>query len=151
MTDLLPAFGEIRTAMAINGTLIPMTPGQVTISGESTDSLDVIISSASGRVRGGVTNAAGTPSAGARVVLVPEEKYRGVRTYYQVTSSDQNGSFSLKSIPPGNYTMFAWDTVETGSYFNRDFMRPFEEKGTPVVVEPKMESVLRLPIIENQK
>ena len=121
MTDFLPDPGEIRLAVSVNGVLAPMTPGQSTVSSGSQDSLDIVISAASGRLKGTVTDANGAPFPAARVVLVPEEKLRSIRPYYQITSSDQNGSFSIRGIPPGLYSLFAWDTVDTGAYFNRDF------------------------------
>jgi hypothetical protein len=132
------------------GKLYPMTPGQITVSSGSQDSLDIVISAASGNLKGTVRNAAGAPFPAARVVLAPEEKFRGIRPLYQVISSDQNGSFSIRGIPPGHYTLFAWDSVETGAYFNRDFMRPYEARGVPVEIEPRVESSVRAQVIEHE-
>jgi hypothetical protein len=147
MTDLLPDPGEIRAAVAVQGKLAPMTPGQIIVAAESKDTLDIVVSSATGSLRGNSINVAGEPFPAARVVLVPEEKLRGIRPYYQVTTSDQNGSISLTGIPPGTYTAFAWDVVEPGAYFNRDFMRKYEERGVPIQIEPRKESTTRIPVI----
>ena len=148
MTDSLPDTGEIRPALAANGVLLPMTPGQIVISPDAKDSLDIVISAASGRLKGTVTGADGKPFPAARVVLAPEEKFRGIRPLYKVTTSDQSGEFSLRGIPPGSYTLFAWDVIDTGAYFNRDFMRPYEGSGAPVVIEPRVESTARTLVIE---
>jgi hypothetical protein len=147
MTDLLPDPGEIRTAVAVQGKLAPMTPGQIIVAPETKDTLDIVVSSATGSLRGNSINVAGELFPAARVVLVPEEKLRGVRPYFQVTTSDQNGSISLTGIPPGTYTAFAWDAVEPGAYYNRDFMRKYAERGVPVQIEPGKESTARIPVI----
>ena len=149
MTDSLPDPGEIRLTLSMNGVLAPITPGQIVIASDSKDSLDIVISAASGRIKGTATDAAGAPFPAARVVLVPEEKYRGIRPYYQVTTSDQTGAFSIRGIPPGSYSLFAWEVIENGAYYNRDFMRPFEGRGVPVVIEPRIESTGRVQVIGN--
>jgi hypothetical protein len=149
MTDSLPDPGEIRPALASNGVLLPMTPGQILISPDSKDSLDVVISAASGRLKGTVTDAGGKPFPAARVVLAPEEKFRGIRPLYRVTTSDQSGGFSIRGIPPGSYTLFAWDVIDTGAYYNREFMRLYEGDGVPVVIEPKIESTVSAQVIEH--
>gem|GEM_PF-4974853 len=79
-----------------------------------------------------------------------EETLRGIRPYYKAKSADQDGGFSIRGVPPGNYTLFAWDVVDTSAYYNRDFIRPYESRGVPVVIEPKAESVMRVKVIENE-
>jgi hypothetical protein len=148
MSDSLPDPGEIRPALASNGVLLPMTPGQILISPDSKDSPDIVISAATGGLKGTVTSAAGKPFPSARVVLAPEEKFRGIRPLFKVTTSDQSGEFSIHGIPPGSYTLFVWDVIDTGAYFNREFMRPYEASGVPVVIEPKVESVVHAQVIE---
>jgi hypothetical protein len=150
MTDSLPDPGEIRPALASNGVLLPMTPGQILISPDSKDSVDVVISAASGRLKGTVTDAGGKPFSAARVVLAPEEKFRGIRPLYKVTTSDQSGEFSIRGIPPGSYTLFVWDVIDTGAYYNREFMRPYEGSGVPVVIEQKIESTVSAQVIEHR-
>jgi hypothetical protein len=150
MTDSFADPGEIRPALASNGVLLPMTPGQILISSDSKDSLDIVISASSGRLKGNVSNADGKPFPAARVVLAPEEKFRGIRPLYKVTTSDQSGEFSLRGIPPGSYKLFAWDVIDTGAYYNREFMRPYEADGVPVVIEPKVESTVSAQVIEHK-
>jgi hypothetical protein len=51
-------------------------------------------------------------------------------------SSDQDGHFTLTTIPPGDYKLFAWEDLEFGAYNNPDMLRKYENLGTPVNVEP---------------
>jgi hypothetical protein len=150
MTDSFPDPGEIRPAVTSSGGLLPMTPGQILIATESKDSLEVVISGASGSLKGTVNDAGGKPFPAARVVLAPEEKFRGIRPLYKVATSDQSGEFVFRGISPGSYILFAWDVIENGAYYNRDFMRPYEGNGVPVVIEPKVESIVRAQVIQRE-
>lgn len=67
---------------------------------------------------------------------------------YKVTTSNQSRELSIRRIPPGSYTLFAWDVIDTGAYFNRKFMRPHERGGVPVVAEPKIKSNVFALVIE---
>lgn len=102
------------------------------ISGPVT--LDLVVSPKGGRVEGAVTDHA-QPVADATVVFVPEEKFRKVREHFAVATSDQRGHFTVRGIAPGAYTVFAWQDVEDGLYYDADFLRSQESNGTPVKVE----------------
>ena len=52
-----------------------------------------------------------------------------------VQTTDSIGAFVFRDIPPGNYKLFAWESVESGAWQDPDFMRPFESRGIPVHIE----------------
>jgi hypothetical protein len=57
----------------------------------------------------GVALTEGKPRGGARVVLVPENR---IETDYRLDQSDSDGTFTLGTIPPGDYFLIAlqnWD------------------------------------------
>jgi len=68
----------------------------------------------------------------AAVVAVPEEKYRKLPDHFVVGSTDQNGRFILRGLPPGSYTLYAWQDVEEGVYHDPDFLKSQEANGTGV-------------------
>jgi hypothetical protein len=68
----------------------------------------------------------------AAVVAVPEEKYRKLPDHFVVGSTDQNGRFILRGLPPGSYTLYAWQDVEEGVYHDPDFLKSQEANGTAV-------------------
>jgi hypothetical protein len=49
-------------------------------------------------------------------------------------------------ITPGDYTLFAWETVERGAYMDPDFLRPYKDRGKPIRVDEgsKLNSQLEL-------
>jgi protocatechuate 3,4-dioxygenase beta subunit len=91
--------------------------------------LDLVISAAGGIAEGIVVNPKGEPSPNAVVVAVPEARLRGRLDHYRKTVSDQSGRFRLPGIRPGEYTLFAWETVDGEAYYNPDFLKSYEGQG----------------------
>ncbi len=75
------------------------------------------------------------PVTNAVVVAVPEEKYRNLFDHFGTGQTDQNGRFTLHGIPPGSYTLYAWQDVEENVYRDADFLKSQEANGTPLKVE----------------
>jgi uncharacterized surface anchored protein len=117
--------------------------GAVGLSAEDQAFLELVISSGTGRVNGTITGAQRT----AQVVLVPEEKLRDKTGLYKTTVTDQAGKFSFRGIPPGDYSIFAWDYVEQGAFYDRNFLKTYETKAAPVHIEPKSESTVSMDVI----
>jgi hypothetical protein len=91
--------------------------------------LDLVASMNGASVEGVVTNATGEPVADAVVVAVPEARYRRLSDHYRKATSDQNGRIRLRGLPPGDYTIFAWEGIEGEAYLNPDFIRNYEAQG----------------------
>jgi hypothetical protein len=59
----------------------------------------------------------GHPAAGARVVLIPEPELRRRPDLYIADRTDQSGKVRLSGIPPGTYTAYAFEQLESdGAY-----------------------------------
>jgi hypothetical protein len=119
----------------------------IAVPGAATDTLQIVLGADAGSVRGTAVDAAGAAFVSASVVLIPEPSFRGRPVYYRATT-DGGGNFALRGIPPGEYLLFAWDTLEANAYYNADFVRQQEPNGTTVVVEAGKELVSRLRVIE---
>ncbi len=118
--------------------------------GQPPGGLELVVSPAGGRIDGTVLNEQRTFS-GARIVLVPEPRRRGLPQFYKTTTTDQNGQFTLRGIPPGEYRLFAWEEVELGAYQDPDFLRPYEERGKPVQVEEGSRINFQLELISTER
>ena len=94
----------------------------------------IVISLAAGAVDGTVQSEKPEQAAGATVVLVPEGSRSESDRYYVTASSDQNGRFTLKNVTPGEYRLYAFDTVESGAYMDPEWRKPYEGKGERVSV-----------------
>jgi protocatechuate 3,4-dioxygenase beta subunit len=111
--------------------------------------LDILVSPHAGVISGAVQNSnTGQPASGALVVLVPQEKERrGQQQFYRNTTTDQNGSYAVKNIPPGEYKAFAWEDIDPGAYTDPDFLKPFESKGEAVTISESDQKNLTLTMI----
>jgi hypothetical protein len=97
-----------------------------------TIALDIQASGEGGVVNGIVSNHKGEPVTNATVVLAPEERLRSRSDRYKTTVTDQSGSFVLHGIPPGSYTLLAWESVDGEQYYNPEFLKGFEGLGRTV-------------------
>ena len=111
----------------------------ITVSGGVVP-LDLLLSANGGVVEGVVVNQKGEPISNAVVVAVPEAHLRTRLDRFRKTVSDQSGRFALRGIRPGDYTLFAWETIEGEAYYNPDFLKSYQGQGTALPLsagEPK--------------
>ncbi|HYL10028.1 MAG TPA: carboxypeptidase-like regulatory domain-containing protein [Candidatus Acidoferrales bacterium] len=113
--------------------------------------LEVVLSPNGARIEGSVTNADSLPAAGVWVVLVPEAARRNQEWLFKTATTDQNGRFVLRGIPPGEYKLFSWEEVEPGAWFDLDFLKPYESKGETVRVEEGGHASVDLKLIPADK
>ena len=109
-----------ETGLHVNGGTIP---------------LDVTLSAGAGVAEGAVVTEKKDPVVNAVVVAVPDAKYRKRASHYYQGSTDQNGRFTIRGIRPGNYTLYAWESLEGDDYLDPEFLKRCEGQGTPIKVE----------------
>ncbi len=108
--------------------------------------LELVLSANGGRIDGIVMKDQ-QPFSGARVVLVPEPAKRGQERLYKDTTTDQYGRFTLRGLNPGDYKLFAWESIEEGAYRSPDFLRTYEDKGQPTHVDEGSRQSFQLQLI----
>ncbi|HZC23792.1 MAG TPA: carboxypeptidase-like regulatory domain-containing protein, partial [Candidatus Binatia bacterium] len=94
-----------------------------------------------------ITDRRGHPAANAVVVAVPELRMRRRMDRYRKTQSDQNGRFQLQGLPPGDYTVLAWESVDGEEYYNPDFLKAYAGQGTALRVGEGERKTLSLEAI----
>jgi len=123
----------------------------VTASGFSVNggaaTLDVLVSGNGASVQGIAANAKDEPVADAVVVAVPEMRFRGHFDRYQKVVTDQSGHFRLRGLPPGEYTVFAWESVDGEAYYNPEFLKSYEGQGRTTRVSEGEHASLQLKTI----
>jgi hypothetical protein len=68
-------------------------------------------------------------------VLIPDESQRGRKDLYRTMLTDDEGRFRFSNLPPGDYKLFAWEFTDELSWLDPDFLRLYEERGTPVRIQ----------------
>jgi hypothetical protein len=91
--------------------------------------LDLLASANGTTTEGVATNEKDEPINDAVVVAVPEARFRSHPERYRKAVSDQSGHFTLRGLSPGNYTIFAWDSVDGEAYYNPEFLKSYEGQG----------------------
>jgi hypothetical protein len=81
------------------------------------------------------------------VVLVPEARRRSNSALYVVGTSDASGRFTLRGIAPGDYKVFAWESIPAFAYQNAAFIAKHEDRGKIVRVGQSGTATAELTII----
>jgi len=109
--------------------------------------LDLIASPHGAVAEGLATDHKGDPVPNAVIVAVPEPRLRGRVDRYRKTVSDQSGRFTLHGLPPGSYTVFAWESVDGEAYFNPDFLKTYQPQGASLHLAEGDRKPLQLEVI----
>jgi hypothetical protein len=113
----------------------------------ATNVFSITLGKSGGIVEGSVTDVKGAKSAGALVVLIPDEPHRDAKQWYRTSIADQNGTFTIHGIEPGEYHAFAWTELNGAAYRNADFIQKFQ--GTPVNVAS--ETKVSVKVVEEEQ
>ena len=96
--------------------------------------MEIVLATPGSILEGTVRNADSDKLPDAVVVLVPDPPYRQTSLRYRSVITDRNGRFEIHGIAPGSYKLFAWSELEGFAYRNSEFMKEFENRGTPVEI-----------------
>jgi Carboxypeptidase regulatory-like domain len=117
------------------------------ISGAASGTLDVLLSPSAGRVEGAVVDSRRQGVPGVQAVLVPSQRLRWRSDLFRTATTDGTGRFSLIGIPPGDYSLFSWEALESFAYFDEDVVRRFEASSTFVRVAESSTATAQVTII----
>lgn len=130
----LPVIAVSKGTRAIAGNQI--------VVGEQPLNIAVTVSRAQTRIQG-FARMNGKPAAGVMIVLVPREP-AAYRALVRRDQSDSDGSFSLRDVPPGMYTVVAIQDGWKLDWRSRDVIAHYLAGGISVNVSEGPEPVVRL-------
>jgi hypothetical protein len=87
------------------------------------------------------------PVADAIVVAVPDARFRSHKDRFHKAVTDQSGRFTLRGLPPGDYTLFAWESVDGEAYYNPEFLTSYESLGKALRVNEGEHTSVQLKAI----
>jgi hypothetical protein len=81
------------------------------------------------------------------IVAVPEARLRSRIDRYRKTVTDQSGHFTLRGTPPGDYTLFAWESVDGEAYYDPEFLRANQAQGSVLHAAEGEHKTIQLEVI----
>ena len=87
------------------------------------------------------------PAPTVQAVLVPDYPKRQRLDLYRSRLSDEHGHVRFDDIEPGQYKVFAWESLEAGTWQDADFIRRYEDLGTPVRIGDGARESVTLKVI----
>jgi protocatechuate 3,4-dioxygenase beta subunit len=115
-------------------------------TGSSRGEMDIVLVVGGGKLAGSVTDARSQPLSGVRVVIVPDRSRSRVDLYRTVIT-DENGRFLVSAVPPGDYKLFSWESIQEFAWFDAEVMARFESRGRSVHVTENSNETIDLRII----
>jgi hypothetical protein len=123
------------------------------IIADAASAVEVLVSGNTGSIDVSVTDSKQQPVRNATVTLIPAGEHRKNRSLYRRAKFDAATSryLAIDAIPPGEYMVFAWDDIPVDAEMNSEFLREFESRGVPVVVDARKALHVQLPLISRQE
>jgi len=116
--------------------------------GSGTTPLEITLSANAATLEGTVQSADGKPAPSVTITLIPDPPAPDRTDLYKQNNTDQNGQFTIKSIAPGKYRVYAWSDLEQGDQFDPEFLKNYETKGTKLDIAENGKPQVTLTPIE---
>jgi protocatechuate 3,4-dioxygenase beta subunit len=118
--------------------------GTMQVDSGTTDRIEIVLSANAGSIEGNVVGQNGAPLANAPLALVPGGGNRQRTDLYRAVWSDEAGRFRFQGIPPGDYSLFAWEDIDEGLWRDPDFVRRNEAAGRPIRVNENSRETIEI-------
>jgi len=114
----------------------------VTINAGSSPSIALTLASGVGVVEG-VVKRSGKVLAGSMVVLVPNDPAEHLDLFRR-DQSDLDGTFAIKNVVPGTYTVLAIDDGWDIDWSRPEVIAPYLQRGQTISVSNQANTILRV-------
>jgi hypothetical protein len=109
--------------------------------------LEIVVNGNGGIIEGNVRTTDRKPVPGSMVVLVPPVADRRNTMRYKTATTDDEGNFSMKGVAPGQYSLFAWESVPPTAWMNSDFLAKYQDSGRQVFASQGSQLNVQLDLI----
>jgi hypothetical protein len=137
-TFLIPAVAEGDYAVTVDGLtdnayVADIQPREFYLTDQPSSPIQVSVKTDGGTVQGVVRE-----SDQNRSIVV------ATASFYKTVTADEQGRFTLRGIPPGNYKVFAVDIITALRLQNPEEFGKFESQGVAVTVAPSSTATIEL-------
>jgi carboxypeptidase family protein len=105
--------------------------------------LTITIGADGGRIDGTAIGKDDQPFGGAVIALFSADG----KDYLRSLQADPQGAFHFKGIPPGDYTVIAWDDVSRDDLENPQFVKQFDSEATPISLAARGSATASIKIV----
>jgi protocatechuate 3,4-dioxygenase beta subunit len=99
--------------------------------------VEITMSPNGGLIEGVVNDKDLHPVIDAMVVVVPDEVRAKRLNLYENATTDQNGKFLVRGLEPGNYTVYALQNEEYGTWYKEENRKKYEKYGVAITVQER--------------
>jgi hypothetical protein len=112
---------------------IDVLNGGLRVDSSPNGPLDIVLGNSPGSLDATAVDDRQTPVPAVTVALVPASAAQEKRfSIYRSATSDSAGKIHLDNVVPGDYKIYAWESVENGAWTDPNFMRAYQNNGTAV-------------------
>jgi protocatechuate 3,4-dioxygenase beta subunit len=118
----------------------------------SASGLDIVLSPTAAQLEGSVVDEKGDPVRGAAVILRPTkaEPAALVSQMLKFITTDQNGTFRMQGITPGEYNLISFDGVDTLEAQDPDLLQEHSADAVKLVLRDNARETKQLKVIALQ-
>jgi len=141
--------GYSLKAVLLNGADVTDT-GVAFKPGEPVTGLQVVLSTTSSGVTGGVTDDHGKPVVDYAAIVFSEDstKWGYMSRHVTMARPDQQGGFQAKNLPPGRYMAIAVEAVEEGQETDPEFLERLRSLATAFTLGEGEQRSVSLKVVQ---
>jgi len=119
----------------------------LTVSRQPQTSIQILVNANGEAIEGTVQTSEHKPAANATVALVPSGIHGQNPMLYKNVRTDDAGHFVLEGIAPGEYSLFAWESVPPTAWMNSEFLAKYQTRGRSVTAMQGAHIQIQLELI----
>jgi hypothetical protein len=123
-----------------------MLSSPLKLTGEGRGRFEILLSPRVASVEGIITNNRNQPATGARVVLVPD-RMRDRPELFKTAIADENGRFTIPQAAPGEYKVFAWESIASYFWFDAEIQQRDEPQAKSIRLTESSKAVVNMQVM----
>ncbi len=124
-----------------------VTDSTFTIPAGGNVPVDIGVGSDGAYVEGVVVDDDGKPVPDAIVVGVPDSPRRGQLDCFQRAVAGPDGTYRLRGIEPGSYSLFAWEAMDDWTFMDPAFLHRYENLGAAIQLNSGDRRTMQLKLL----
>lgn len=108
----------------------------------ASEPMEIVLGLDGGAISGGVADAKSEPVRGAWVALIHDSR----KVYRRTARADEKGQFTMKGVVPGDYRIFAVESLDPGAVDDDEYLKQWLSGATRLKIEPKAQQSISIKV-----